>query len=84
MFLSPILSNRLTRYIVILRIDVLEKSLGIFSFFYSIAAIIAGALSTFISFHTINAMGWIIILHISIAYIVFLFIKNHPDIQQIN
>jgi MFS family permease len=83
MFLSPILSNRLARYIVLLRIHVLEKSLGVFSFFYSVAAILAGGISTFTSFHTINFMGWVIGGHIALAYITFWAISQFSDFKRI-
>ena len=83
MFLSPMISNRLARYIVLLRIHVLEKSLGVFSFFYSIAAIYAGGISTLLSFHTLNFTGWLIGFHIILAWGTFLFISSayHGKLQ---
>ena len=72
MFLSPMITNRMSRYIVLFRPYHLDAALGIFSFFYSVAAIFASAITTWIGIHSINHLGSIILLNITLAYATFL------------
>ena len=82
MFLSPMITNRTSRYIVLFRPYHLDAALGIFSFFYSVAAIIASAITTWFAIHSINHLGLIILLNITVAYLTFIGLGYISDLNE--
>jgi len=74
MFLSPLITNRLGRYVVMFRIYNLNTTLGIYSFSISVAAIIASGISTWFELHTLDIMASIFLANIVTALTLFIII----------